>query len=267
MVIDLGKIIPKIRGEYNGATTYDTLDIVFYLGSSYISKQDGTSNKLPTNTTYWQMLAAKGDTITQLTPQQLAEVVQQVMNEGVVVDSGYREFKSNTVNTLQNMSEPGNGTIQFQRNGVNITGGSFTTNQSTNKNINIQVPTKMSEMSDYSDFMSRVANGGIEIRKSGDENYNIFDKVESGMIYLFDTAINSLRIDNLMGITDITSVIPARIIFDVSEPFQPQFPGEYYINDLADFVSDSSTCLQEFRYEFEILGNMITIKKYAKISG
>lgn len=265
MVIDLGKIIPKIRGNYNRTTTYDTLDIVFYLGSSYISKQDGTSNKLPTNTTYWQMLAAKGDTITQLTPAQLAEVVQQVMNEGVVVDSGYTEFKSNTMNTLQNMSEPGNGTIQFQRNGVNITGGSFSMNQNTNKNINIQVPTKMSEMSDYSDFMGRVANGGIEIRKSGDANYNIFDKVESGMIYLFDTDISFLRIDNLIGVADITSVIPARIIFDVSDPFQPQLPGRYYINDLADFVKDRSTCLQGFRYEFEILGNMLTIKKYAKI--
>lgn len=265
MVIDLGKIIPKIRGNYNRATTYDTLDIVFYLGSSYISKQDGTSNKLPTNTTYWQMLAAKGDTITQLTPGQLAEVVQQVMNEGVVVDSGYTEFKSNTMNTLQNMSEPGNGTIQLQRNGVNITGGSFSMNQNTNKNINIQVPTKMAEMSDYNDFMSRVANGGIEIRKSEDGNDTIFDKVESGMIYLFDTGISFLRIDNLMGVDDITSVIPARIIFDVSEPFQPQFPGRYYINDLADFVKDRSTCLQGFRYEFEILGNMLTVKKYAKI--
>ena len=265
MIVDLGKIIPKIRGNYDGTATYNTLDIVFYLGSSYICKQDGTTGKLPTNTTYWQLLAAKGDTIAQLTPQQLAEVTQQVMNEGVVVDSEYAEFKSNTTNTLQNMGTPGNGTIQLQRNGVNIDGGSFSTNQNTNKNINIQVPTKMAEMSDYNDFMKRVANGGIEIRMSGNENFNVFDKVGGGTIYLFDAPISALRIDNLIKITDITSIIPSRIIFDVSSSFQPQLPASYYINDLADFSSGGSTCLPEFRYEFEILGNMLTIKKYAKI--
>ena len=46
-------------GEYSGATTYNTGDMVGYLGSSYVAIQDTTGN-LPTDTTYWQIVAEKG---------------------------------------------------------------------------------------------------------------------------------------------------------------------------------------------------------------
>lgn len=48
-------------GAYDGGTTYNTGDVVEYNGSSYIAKQ-GTTGNLPTDTTYWQLLAEKGDT-------------------------------------------------------------------------------------------------------------------------------------------------------------------------------------------------------------
>lgn len=49
------------RGEYNAGTTYSTGDSVSYNGSSYVALQETTGNP-PTNTTYWQLIAAKGDT-------------------------------------------------------------------------------------------------------------------------------------------------------------------------------------------------------------
>jgi hypothetical protein len=47
-------------GEYSEATSYTTGDSVSYLGSSYVAIQDTTGN-LPTNATYWQIVAEKGD--------------------------------------------------------------------------------------------------------------------------------------------------------------------------------------------------------------
>lgn len=46
-------------GAYNGATAYNKGDSVSYNGSSYVAIQSTTGN-LPTNTTYWQVLAQEG---------------------------------------------------------------------------------------------------------------------------------------------------------------------------------------------------------------
>jgi len=48
------------KGEYVGATAYVTGDSVSYLGSSYVAVQATTGN-LPSDTTYWQLLAEKGE--------------------------------------------------------------------------------------------------------------------------------------------------------------------------------------------------------------
>jgi hypothetical protein len=52
---------PNFQGEYVSGTTYQTGMSVSYNGSSYVARQTTTGN-VPTNTTYWQLLAAKGDT-------------------------------------------------------------------------------------------------------------------------------------------------------------------------------------------------------------
>jgi hypothetical protein len=52
---------PNFQGEYSSGTTYQAGMSVSYNGSSYVARQTTTGN-VPTNTTYWQLLAAKGDT-------------------------------------------------------------------------------------------------------------------------------------------------------------------------------------------------------------
>ncbi len=54
-----GGLVP--RGAYNGATDYSVGDSVDYNGSSYVMFNDAGAGTLPTNTTYWQVLANKGD--------------------------------------------------------------------------------------------------------------------------------------------------------------------------------------------------------------
>lgn len=49
------------RGAYDNGTAYVLGDVVYYQGSSYIAYQATTGN-LPTNTSFWYVLANKGDT-------------------------------------------------------------------------------------------------------------------------------------------------------------------------------------------------------------
>lgn len=51
-------IVPK--GEYNPETYYEYLNVVTYQGSSYAAKGP-VHDILPTDTTYWQLLAQKAD--------------------------------------------------------------------------------------------------------------------------------------------------------------------------------------------------------------
>ena len=72
--------------------------------------------------------------------------------------------------TSADLPSVGNGTITLQKNGSAV--DSFTTNQSGNKTINLTVPTKTSEITNDSGFITSsdlpsVGNGTITIQKNG----------------------------------------------------------------------------------------------------
>jgi len=55
-VVITGGVVPK--GEYNNSTDYAVGDWVSYKGSSYVLYSDVSAGTLPTNTTYWMMVAS-----------------------------------------------------------------------------------------------------------------------------------------------------------------------------------------------------------------
>ena len=63
--VNLGRIKFVWQGAYSGATAYVADDVVSYNGSSYICILASTNN-LPTNTTYWNLMAQTGTDITSL---------------------------------------------------------------------------------------------------------------------------------------------------------------------------------------------------------
>ena len=63
--VNLGRIKFVWQGAYNGATAYVADDVVSYNGSSYICILASTGN-LPTNATYWSLMAQSGTDITSL---------------------------------------------------------------------------------------------------------------------------------------------------------------------------------------------------------
>lgn len=58
---DLGKVAYFNKGAYNSETTYEINDVVTYQGSSYVSLGNNNQGNLPTNATYWSVVALKGD--------------------------------------------------------------------------------------------------------------------------------------------------------------------------------------------------------------
>ena len=62
--IEVGAIFPLRKGEWSGTEAYDFLDMVMHDGSSYVCiAEDGApAGTAVTNTTYWALIAQKGDT-------------------------------------------------------------------------------------------------------------------------------------------------------------------------------------------------------------
>lgn len=59
---NLGKVAVTTGGAYSSSSSYEKLTIVSYNGNSYISKSAVPAGMTPTNTTYWQLVAEKGET-------------------------------------------------------------------------------------------------------------------------------------------------------------------------------------------------------------
>ena len=62
--IDIGAIYPLYKGAWSEAEAYDFLDMVTKDGSSYlcIAEDGAPAGTAVTNTTYWALIAQKGDT-------------------------------------------------------------------------------------------------------------------------------------------------------------------------------------------------------------
>ena len=66
--VNLGSIKFNWQGAYAGGTAYAVDDVVSYNGTSYVCILASTGN-LPTNATYWNVMAEGGDVATTLTAQ------------------------------------------------------------------------------------------------------------------------------------------------------------------------------------------------------
>jgi hypothetical protein len=78
MSASAGRVLLLFKGEYDGSATYAPMDVVKYGVSSFVCKQESTGN-LPTNTTYWQVLAQG---ISNISPEAIG------IGYGISSDSG-----------------------------------------------------------------------------------------------------------------------------------------------------------------------------------
>lgn len=133
---NLGRFILNPRGTYDGTANYNKLDFVLYNGSSYVCKADSTTNKVPTNTTYWQLMAEAGQAT--MTPQQQQQIIDTLVNGGVIIDPDYNTFTTAEKEKLAGLSAPNNGTLAINYGSSRL--GTFTANQSGNTTVNVPRP-------------------------------------------------------------------------------------------------------------------------------
>lgn len=64
---DIGRAGMVMKGDYNSASTYETLDAVSYNNALYIAKQNVPAGTTPANTAYWQLaVAANVDVVVEI---------------------------------------------------------------------------------------------------------------------------------------------------------------------------------------------------------
>lgn len=131
---NLGRFVLIPRGEYSQSTPYTPLDVVLFQGSSYVCKTACT-NKVPTNTTYWQLLAEAGQPT--MTEAQKDEIIAAILAEGVIVDPNYNTFTSAEKEKLATLTQPNNGELLIYHGGYMI--GRFRANQSAYTEVNLPV--------------------------------------------------------------------------------------------------------------------------------
>lgn len=56
---NLGRVLPIFKGNWNPTVSYTKMDVVYYSGNSYVALAP-TTGILPTNTAFWQIVAARG---------------------------------------------------------------------------------------------------------------------------------------------------------------------------------------------------------------
>lgn len=270
MIYDLGRIALTPRGDYSPNNTYYALDFVYYNGSSYVCKSNGTNNQgitgvIPTNTNIWQILALKGEAGI-ISDQQINVVVQRVtdniMEADVVVDPDYSSFKTNTKNALNNLSTPNNPTITLKRNGVAI--GSFTLNQANGKEINIQVPTDFDPIRsvDIEKFVNDERNIRIDVVKSSCVMVCPETSIEMKISGIPETAIE--KVDGLTGKSSL-------VIFGVNEvKTLGQFltlPAGAFLSVAGSGADPLQKTLQPgYRYMLEVRGCYFKLIEYRVIS-
>ena len=81
-VITLGPVGYNPTGTYNNSREYEKLDVVTYQGSSYVAITNSVG-KSPLNTTYWNLVAEKGETPTRGEDYWTEEDQQEVVSEAV----------------------------------------------------------------------------------------------------------------------------------------------------------------------------------------
>lgn len=78
-ITDLGKVAITPQKDYKENAIYEWLDVVTYDGASYLCiSENGCTGIVPTNTTYWQLLADKG---------RFTEEDKEIFKQAVVEDS------------------------------------------------------------------------------------------------------------------------------------------------------------------------------------
>ena len=127
----VGKVMVTPKGAYSTSATYEMLDIITKDGSSYIARQNVPANTPVTNTTYWMLIAEKGDPGASFDGEGVTGVVA-VANGGTGASSASQALTNLGAAAASHNHSTSNitsGTLPIARGGTNATTGAEACNQ------------------------------------------------------------------------------------------------------------------------------------------
>lgn len=158
----LGNVGINPQGEYSSGTAYERLDVVTYNGSGYICIQDCVGQPV-TNTSYWYLLASKGDTY-EVTEEDLQRIATQIEEDASslfnqLVAQKTSEFNANATQKTQD----------FNTNATQKTSAfdSNATSKTTTFNNNASSKT--------SDFNTNATQKGVSFDANYDDKLGLFN--------------------------------------------------------------------------------------------
>lgn len=92
MSASAGRVLIIPKGDYNSATTYNMLDMVYFGGKSYICKQTSTGND-PTNTVYWQIMLDGASALNDLTD---VNITDPQNGDGIAYNATLQKWENTT---------------------------------------------------------------------------------------------------------------------------------------------------------------------------
>jgi len=190
------------RGTWSNSTAYSVDDAVYYNGSSYVCIQANTG-QTPTNTSYWELIAQKGDTGAQ--GPQGPQGVQGP--QGPQGDAGVSAGLLYAFNTDTTDSDPGNGQLKFNNATISSVTQIFTDNlENGGGDVSSFIDT-------WDDSTDPNVKGIIKITKRGAENnfavFNITGSVVNGTGYRKVT-VSHVSSSGSFSASDILSVLFSR---------------------------------------------------------
>jgi hypothetical protein len=190
------------RGTWSNSTAYSVDDAVYYNGSSYVCIQANTG-QTPTNTSYWELIAQKGDTGSQ--GPQGPQGVQGP--QGPQGDAGVSAGLLYAFNTDTTDSDPGNGQLKFNNATISSVTQIFIDNlENGGGNVSSFIDT-------WDDSTDPNVKGIIKITKRGAENnfavFNITGLVVNGTGYRKVT-VSHVSSSGSFSASDILSVLFSR---------------------------------------------------------
>ena len=260
MQYNLGRVLPAFKGQYNAATTYLPFDIVYYLGSSYVCKQNAL-NIVPTNTSYWQIVAMKGELSPTLSPEQEASIINQIeQSSNFVVDADYVHTDNNFSDTYKNAVENlptqiGSGVVSILRNNSLV--GSFDVNSTSNHSINIQVPTSISELTGDDVFLR------LPYLERNDSPVFDIPFAKPGIFYYSNVDIHTLNVSAVPTLSDSFKSQPTIIEFTTGNSISVSLPNTLWYD--FDPSTINTIVKPNLHYRFYIEYNVLRIQQIYKI--
>lgn len=255
---NLGRFILNPRGTYSSSANYNKLDFVLYNGSSYVCKADSTTNKVPTNTSYWQLMAEAGQAT--MTPEQQQQIIDTLVNGGVIIDPDYNTFTTAEKEKLAGLSVPNNGTLTLKRN--NTTVGTYS--PSATAELNIAVPVNLTDLNDGATV--KVKEAIVTPDTQDGDNEVLTDKGHIVKLMpntkYFTKALTSFEIQDLSFVNyydaDLIENNKSYVVIHAQSAFDIVLPTGCYLNGSVHFEADETGLMT-------IHGKYIKIEKYKAI--